>query len=338
MGKSKIDKKKNVVLVDYDEDDSWPFLKALDSVSSTQWVLKKKVTNKLHGGVIKSLLRMMWYFIFPLTVVLHRKRYDKIVGWQQFYGLNFAFWCSLFHLKKVNDLTVMTFIYRKKSGFAGRLYHKYMSYIVRGKYIDRFICFSKEECGDYASMFGVDAGRFVFVPLGIAPVHEEGVVDDGYLFATGRSNRNYDFIVDTLADTDMRLIIACDSYTRRTLPGNIEILNNCYGLQTTTLMSQCHCVLIPLENLRMSSGHLVALQAMSMGKPVICTDSEGIKDYIVNGVNGMSVVNTPEAWVQALYKLQDAEFYKIMSRNAVSLFNERFTENAMFFCLSQIIN
>lgn len=328
----------NVVLVDYDEDDSWKFIKALDSESSSEWVLKKKVTNRLHGSLVKNFMRVIWYFIFPLTIVLRRKSYGKIVGWQQFYGLNFAFFCRLFHLSKVNDLTVMTFIYKRKSGFAGRVYHRYMKYIVTSRYIDRFICFSKEECGDYASMFGVDANRFVFVPLGIAPVEAAKIVDDGYLFATGRSNRNYDFIVEALAGTDFRLKIACDSYLRRNIPDNIEVLHDCYGAKTVELMSRCHCVLIPLEDLKMSSGHLVALQAMSLGKPVICTESDGIKDYIVNGVNGLSVVNTRKAWLSALHKLQDAKFYEEMSRKAEILFRERFTENAMYQRVSRIIN
>lgn len=330
--------KENVVLVDYEENDSWAFLEALGNRTSSHWVLKKKVTNRMHGTFVKNLCRQLWYFLFPLLIVLRRGRYDKIVGWQQFYGLNFAFWCRLFHLRKVNDLTVMTFIYKKKSGMAGRLYHKYIRYIVTGRYIDRFICFSKEECGYYASVFGVDSSRFIFVPLGVAAVSGVNVGDRGYMFATGRSNRNYDFIVDALADTSIPIKIACDSYMRRDMPANVEVLRDCYGIAAADMMACSRCVLIPLKNPMMSSGHLVALHAMSLGKPVVCTDSDGIRDYVFDGKTGFVVDNTREAWLSAIDRLQDEKLYSTIGETARNLFYEQFTDDVMYRRISEIIN
>lgn len=328
----------NVVLADFSREGEWPFLKALESGSGSEWIVRTKVTNRLHGGAVKNMLRMCWYFLFPLAIVFRRKRYGKIVGWQQFYGLNFAFWCRLFHLKKVNDLTVMTFIYKKRNGLAGSLYHKYMKYIVTSRYIDRFICFSKKECEYYASDFGVDADRFCFVPLGVAPVKDMDVADDGFLFATGRSNRNYDFLVDALSGTSIPVKIACDSYVGQHIPDNIEVLRNCYGDDTFRLMAKCHCVLIPLEHLNMSSGHLVALQAMSLGKPVICTDADGIRDYVEAGKTGFLVPNKREAWLSALEYLKDRNFYNKMSDVARKAYDTRFSETVMYGRISELIN
>lgn len=121
----------------------------------------------------KVLLRYILFFLFPLLIVIKRRKYEKIVTWQQFYGLNYAFWCRLFHLPKVNDLTVMTFIYARKQGRIGRIYHRYMTYIVKSKYIDRFIVFSPKEAAYYSECFDEPIERFVSIPLGVDPERKQ---------------------------------------------------------------------------------------------------------------------------------------------------------------------
>lgn len=324
--------KKNVVLVDFDKDEKWSFPKTLESVTHAEWETKRHVTNHLHGGLLPNLLRFFWYFFFPLIFLIRRKQYDKVIGWQQFYGLNFAFWSRFLGLKKVNDLTVMTFIYKKKGGLKGKLYHKYMSYIVTSKYIDRFICFAKEECHYYSDIFGIDGSKFIYVPLGHPMVTDIQIADDGYIFSTGRSNRDYDFLVNSLKNTNFKLIIACDTYyASHGNAENINVLNKCYGNDMLSLMAKCHCVVVPLKNLKMSSGQLVVLQAMSLGKPVICTDADGIRDYVINGSTGFLIDNVEEQLLAVLNELYvDAKKYTELSNNAKECYLSYFTEDAMY--------
>lgn len=325
--------KYNCVLVDFDyQKENSDFVKILENITSCKWVINQKITNHLHGGILKNIIRFIIYFIYPLKILRKRKKIDKIIGWQQFYGLNYAFWCRIFHLKKVNDLTVMTFIYKKKNGIIGFLYHAYMKYIVTSKYIDRFICFAKEECSYYSDLFRIAKDKFVFIQLGEGYLRTKNadICDNGYLFATGRSNRNYDFIIDILADAPYKLIIACDDYKKHNLPQNIRILSDCYGADMLSMMAKCHCVLVPLKDLTMSSGQLVVLQAMSMGKPVICTNSDGICDYIINEKTGFLVDNNSKDWLDALDSLNNKEFWYKMSANSLDLYKCQFTENAMY--------
>lgn len=94
--------RQNIVLVDYasNQHEEARFIKALNQNGHGTWIVKRKVTNNLHGGILKNLLRFMLYFLFPLSIVLKRHKFNKIIGWQQFYGLNVAFFLRLFHLKK----------------------------------------------------------------------------------------------------------------------------------------------------------------------------------------------------------------------------------------------
>lgn len=323
--------RENVVFTDFKIPTGWSFIKILESESNEKWNAYGIATNRYHGNIFLNLVRFILYFIHPFIIVLNRKKYYKIIGWQQFYSLNFAFWSRLLNLKKVNDLTVMTFIYKKKYGIIGWVYHKYMQYIVTSKYIDRFICFAKEECYYYSSLFGVNIEKFVYIPLGVGDMRMSlDTTDEGYIFAAGRSNRNYDFIVDVWANVNYKLIIACDDYNKRKLPQNVTVLSNCYGTDMLSMMAKCHCVIVPLKDLTMSSGQLVVLQAMSMGKPVVCTKSEGICDYIINNKTGFLVNNNSKDWLDALNCLNDKDVWSQMSSYSLDLYKKQFTEMAMF--------
>lgn len=333
--------KKSVILVDYclNGKQENPFIEELEKTVGGEWVVKAKSTNRLLGGRLLNMVRFFWYFLFPLQIVSQRHEYDRIIGWQQFYALNYAFFCRLFSLSKVNNVTVMTFIYRKKKGLIGKLYHKYMSYIVTSKYIDRFICFAKEECDYYSDVFHVAKGKFIYVPLGCKMAKADITTDDGTVFSAGRSNRDYDFLVGLMKDSQTKIIIASDSYRRKDVPSNIEILNDCYGQDMINLMAKSHCVVVPLKDLKVSSGQLVVLQAMSLGKPVICTMSDGIKDYVIDGETGFLVNNTRTEWFDALEKMyKDKRYYDSMSRAAFELYQKEFTEKAMYRRIAKVIN
>lgn len=331
--------KKDIILIDYDskEESNNTFILELEKIVGSEWIVKEKQTNKFHGNTFKNIIRLAWYFLFPLTIVLNRHKYNKIIGWQQFFGLNFAFFCRILHLKKINDLTVMTFIYQKKKGALGKIYHKYMKYIVTSKYIDRFICFAREECNYYASMFNIERSKFIFIPLGINPISGIKIADNGSIFATGRSNRDYDFLVNIFNNSSYKVVIACDDYKNVNVTSNIKVLNSCYNKEMLNLMANCHCVAIPLKDLKMSSGQLVVLQAMALGKPVICTNSDGLKDYIINNVTGILVKNTKEEWIKAINKLYtDSDFYNKISKYSLDIFNKRYTKKAMYTRIAQL--
>ena len=328
----------NVILTDFHPSSRWGLIDALKKKTGEEWVVECKRTNNLHRGRLANLLRLLYYFVFPLQVLLRRKKYGRVVAWQQFFGLNLAFFSRLFHLNKVNDLYIITFIYKKNKGVLGSIYHKYMNYIVTSKYVDRFICFSKNEVDYYSSIFKVDKNKFAFVHLGGATHDNVDVGDDGYVFATGRSNRDYDFLVNLFKKSPYKLIIACDIYHKDDVGKNIRILNNCHGADMLKLMARSHVVAIPLKDRNISSGQLVVLHAMSFGKPVICTKSDGIRDYVVDGTTGMFLDNTEPEWNEALKILyENTDCYNKMSNSARVVFSSKFTYESMYNNIAALV-
>ena len=108
--------KQHVVLTDFETPSDWQFLKVLRESTGKTWIESPCVTNKLHGSALKNLWRCVIYFLYPLKVFFVRKRYDDIIAWQQFYGLNFAFWSRIFLARKTCNLLIMTYIYRHRGG------------------------------------------------------------------------------------------------------------------------------------------------------------------------------------------------------------------------------
>lgn len=328
-------KNMNAVLVDFALKSDWEFTDVLESASSDSWEAVECRTNQYHGDKMAALMRLFWYFVFPLRIVMQRRRWNSIIAWQQFYGLNFAFWCRVLHMKKRNHLIVMTFIYKRKAGVLGQLYHHYMSFIVRSKYIDRFICFSKEECEYYPTLFNVSRQRFVYVPVGIEPIKSVEITDGGYIFATGRSNRDYDFLFSVLDGTDYQCQIACDTMANN-LRG-FSILTDCHGNEMIKRMANSHCVVIPLKDTRVSSGQLVLLQAMALGKPVICTDADGIRDYTSKDTTIM-IPNDVDKWKDALNLLYSNEnLYKKLSSESYNYFEKKYTDKVMYRNITNLI-
>lgn len=177
----------------------------------------------------------------------------------------------------------MTFIYKPKHGLVGKIYHWLFKSAVTSRNVDNIFVFSETEVSHYAEIFPEAKDKFHFVTLGI-PMDYNDYTDctlsaDDYYFATGFSNRDYDFLIKVFDGIPQQLTIACPTI-KQTVADNITILRDCFGIQMKKQMFNSRAVLIPLKDLNVSSGQLVFIYAMQMGKPVIITDSRPTHTYL----------------------------------------------------------
>lgn len=324
---------RNLILTDFKPENNWPFVQVLRTRG--HWDIRSCVSNtRFFHTRVGTLVRYLFYFLFPLRYVLNNRSYDVVLGWQQFYALNYAFWLRLFHCRSSVRIVVMTFIYKEKKGFCGQIYHKYIHYCLSCPNLSKLICHSRSEVDLYTRLFDLPDGLVQYVPLGIDSIGNlDDIAQGGYVFSTGRSNRDYDFLIRTLANTDFALKIACEQHFD-VLPPNIEVYHNCYNEQMYTLLKGCFCVCIPLSDREVSSGQLVVLQAMQFGKPVLVTRSNGVVDYVHNGQNGFLIENDSEALLDCLQKLiTDRALYNRMS----SVAQQSFFEKHRLECMAQAV-
>lgn len=88
-------------------------------------------------------------------------------------------------------------------------------------------------------------------------------------------------------------------------------------------------VVIPLQNLNISSGQLMLLQAMQLGKPIIVTNNCTIYDYIEDGKTGLILANEKKLWIEAIKKIyNDSDFYDMLSKMKYILLSMIFRSKA----------
>ena len=245
--------------------------------------------------------RMANYFLFPLIFLLTTRRIQSVVAWQQFYGVMTAVYARL--MRRRFPITVMTFIYRPKSGIAGKLFHRLVKFGITSPSVKEIIVFSPGEVDDYARIFPEAAGKFRFCPLGIPlPSVKAGESASGScIFSAGRSNRDYNILKQAAEEAGIGLRIACPEENAGGF-SRTEILRDCFGEDMEREMATSLAVAIPLRDAAVSSGQLVALQAMSMGKAVVCSDNPALRPYIAEGKTAI-VCRSGEEWVEALRRL-----------------------------------
>lgn len=283
------------------------FMTALEERTGLDWTAFNWQSNQPRTGIVSELKRYATYVFRPLSLVF-RRGFDRIVAWQQFYGISYAFWSRLLRRPKTARLTVMTFIYKPKGSLLGKMYERFVGYALKSKYIDKILCPSSAECDRYAEIFGLDREKFAFVPCCVEDLSTEHPFspsrESDYILACGRSNRDYSLLMRAAADGSFQVKIIDDTLGNVPCPKNVEIIRNAFGGAYLDILANCVAVVIPIDDPEVSSGQSVLLQAWTFGKAVVCTRSAGLSDdYIEDGVDGLLVGKDPGEMRRALETL-----------------------------------
>lgn len=317
-------KKENIILIDNDKEQMKEFKDGIEKTSKKKWGFVLEKSNKEKNSII----RYIKYFIFSFKIFNRRKKFENIIAWQQFYGIIFSFYCRIFHVKKVNKLYICTFIYKDKKKFE-KIYYKFIKYCISSKYVDKIICYSSSECEYYSKKFNLEINKFIYLNLGIRRMntnkYKKDIKADKYILSCGKSNRDYGFLISTLKNTKYQVHIICDNL-KGVKEKNIKVYNDVYGEKYFEMLANAYCVVIPLKDLKISSGQLVLLQAMQFKKPVIITETETVKNYIIDSYNGILIKNIGSNLIEAIEKLYNSEeLYNKLSENAYKEFEKKYS-------------
>lgn len=220
-------KSENVLIIDSDYEEADGFIKGVREVTGEEWQVALHENNKIYGW-----RRYVRFFTVALQTVLSGKKYEgkTVLCWQQFYGIAIAFFQRMFHMKKRYKLVIMTFIYKEKRGLAGKLFYRFVRYAVTSRYVDKIILTTQSEKPMYQEIFGVEDDLFDFARCG-AIAYEPEIYDDeqlrekNYIFSTGRSNRDYGFLIDCIQNTSYAFSGMTEAFYRQ-LPVILITLGN----------------------------------------------------------------------------------------------------------------
>lgn len=228
-----------------------------------------------------------------------RKRYDVVLTDGEQVGLPLALLLSLSRRRPAHVMIVHVMSTRTKT-----LLYRLLRL---GRRIDRMLLYSSWQ------------RRFVIDELGFPQEHavlSTFMVDTsfwdpatveavpGALVSTaGLEHRDYPTLIAAASGLDARVVIAAaspwsrrpDSSAGEALPPNVEVCQLDF-LRLRQLYAESAVVVMPLADVAFQAGVTTILEAMSMGKPVVCSRTRGQTDVIAEGETGLYVKpGDPEA-------------------------------------------
>lgn len=285
--------RKNVILADCIPEEIEDFRKGLEASTGLEWEVMSKVSNWGRTSKWSDFRRYLTYFLVPFIVFINRKQYHQIVGWQQFYSLIFCFFCRVFHVSKTFDVIAVNFTYKEKNGLKGKLYYRFMRYMVNSKYLDHIMVLSKEYIDFCSDELEADKTKFHALCFGVPDLYEKycTIKPMNTALAIGRSNRDYNWLLQEWRTIDYPLIIISDTYSPpKDLPLNVTIIDNISGDEQYPYIMKSRIVILPIDDPSICSGDTVLLTAMSFKKTVIVTSPSTLAEmYILDGNNGYCV-------------------------------------------------
>ena len=320
---------KNTIILDFKPLRKWDFLDGVRDATGQEWDTAYCDANDMFHTKRENIERMRRYFAYSFQIFRRRRDYHTIIAWQQFFGILPAYFGAIFHAE-MPKIYLIAFIYREKHGIAGKWYrHMIRSAFLHGG-IQKAFVFSSNEPERYAK--DLDLPKSYFIPETVG-MHDRAAdfvrTDDGMYIAAGRSNRDYRWLQSAWNDTEIGKLLIISDREKEETADNICVRTDIEGDALFERIASCHAVIIPLEDTGISSGQLVAIQAMMMGKPVIATENAGIREYVEDGVTGFVIPKTSNALQEALRALSKKSVYREMSRQARLHYENRYSQYEM---------
>jgi len=310
------------------------FFNELSSKLGTIDTIKMKVPpfHLNYAPTPLSKVTRMWlpFFLFATRGFVKGLRYDVVISWSGVVGLFVGFLKLIFFRNKPR-LFVKTFIFRPR---ANRIMNwtRFWSCKICTKKMDGIICHSSDEISYYTNLFHLNREQIRFVPYGIElpQIDFQRKGENPYLVSAGKSNRDYELLRRAMDRIEMKIKIYCskdyEKVLRNTKNSNFEIHTDTPLEEFLRALWDSLFVVIPLKIPEMSSGQLVLLQAMALGKGVIATDCWGTRDYVKHMENGILVApnNASELREKILHLIDKPEEAEKLGTNAKKTVEEHF--------------
>ncbi len=188
--------------------------------------------------------------------------------------------------------------------------------------VDLIFVSSKSEIETYAERLRLPRERFCFLPFHTDIIHPVRISSHkGYILSAGKTGRDFDTLLRAVEGMDVKVVVVSDRYHAQCLkiPKNVSLMVDITYEHYLRLLRECYFVVVPLYRLVKSTGQVVILEAMGLGKPVIATETVGTVDYIQHGINGLMVpVGDAKALRAAIKELMaDQLLYEKLALNGL---------------------
>ncbi|MFH0908183.1 MAG: glycosyltransferase family 4 protein [bacterium] len=255
---------------------------------SPEWLRRTTSIYPLTGAKADPKFHSPW--IEALMLMRRRRGYDVVLTMGARASFAYGLLCLLSGRRSKQILTEY-FIDAHRRGHP--FWHfKHAIYRAIARRAIGILTNSTGEIDTVAARLDIPRDRLRFVPLNTNiqdPRASE--TDDGFVLAAGRTLRDYQTLLRTAPHIDKPITIICgfNDLEEADMPDNVTLLYEVSREFYLDQVRRCTLVALPLLNTERSTGQVVMLEAMALGKPVVTTRSPGTVDYIRDGENGCLV-------------------------------------------------
>lgn len=256
--------------------------------------------------------RRLLYRIVPspldqvVEAFLIRERYDVVITWAERVGLPFALLLKLTR-STTPHITLSSWISPAKKAYLLRLVHSHISRILLWSSVQR----------DFAvTGLGIPPGKISFIrKYADQQFWRPFDVETDTICSVGVEMRDYPTLIGAIRGLDIPCHIAAGInrgklydtvaaiHSIPELPANLTV-GKLPWPELRDLYARSRFVVIPLRQTDTDNGLTCILEAMAMGKAVICTRTTGQVDVLQDGVTGLFVPEgDPGALREAIVRL-----------------------------------
>ncbi|MDY7080230.1 MAG: glycosyltransferase family 4 protein [Chloroflexota bacterium] len=153
--------------------------------------------------------------------------------------------------------------------------------------------------------------------------------DGGYIFASGRSFRDYATLMEAVRGLDVKLIVNTRPFCIEGLdiPGNVHVNDMLPMDEYFRLLANAKFVVVPLQDVSHGSGESHVGQTMAAGKAMIVTENPSTADLIERGITGLVVKSGDVQGMRdaIIYFIDHPDEVSRMGENAYRLYQEKYT-------------
>lgn len=321
-------------------EDKAPRTSLMEKELNTQ-LLDERYLNNITG------LRQKIYQFLPTNLIqliealLIHKKFDAVVSYYERVALPFAYFQKLFRSKTPHILLTTWFSSKQKSWFLKRVHN----------HLAKIITWSSNQYSFAINQLRIPPENIKLIKRGVDQVFWRPIESQtNTICSAGMEMRDYPTLIQAMKSSNIPCHIATgeargqlfetvkELYSIEDIPSNITI-----GEKNPTELRQLYArsrfIVIPLLPTDTDNGLTVILEAMAMGKAVICSAVEGQIDVIQEGVTGFYVPQgDPKALREAIeYLWNDPERAKKMGNAARKYIEKYHTVEQFVDSIKQVV-
>lgn len=244
--------------------------------------------TRIIGGVITHII--YWILSLEYAIKLFDKKYAKynnIIFINPIVGIFYSLLSRIFFINK--NITIGGFLFENKNN---RVYLTLRKWFVNFSYkkVNHIFVYGENEVTYYSKIFPKLGNKFKYIKYGRDFCYKDKKdfsYDIPYIASGGRSNRDFETLCTAMhlleGEKDIPVCLIAtrpEAITAKIEQSPVKIQ---YGItlnQFGSFIDHSIIFVLPLLNTTLSAGHMVMMEVLSHGKPIIVTDIPSIRNYV----------------------------------------------------------